>query len=85
MPLLYSKPYSPTKVDKDLDVIEVQERFRYVFYYSDELEFAGMARQDSNPILMDSEGLFTTDCQATSTLTFSLFNMTGKSLNIIAL
>jgi hypothetical protein len=51
-PDYYSKCYALTKVDKDLDVKEVQKLFRYAYYDTDKSDFASMAgRRHSYPLL----------------------------------
>ena len=83
----YSTPYSPANAsaDKEEDeVIVIPERFRHVFYGYEESEFAGMAPpiQANNP---EKEGLLTTDCGATSTLTNSFHNMTSVVPKVVTI
>ncbi len=77
----YSQPYSTRFEAEDLGVIVVPERFRHVFYDTELTGFAGMAVND--PVA--AEGLFTTDCGATTTLTDSLFNMTNVEPKMITI
>jgi hypothetical protein len=59
----------------------VPELFRHAFYDTDVTEFACMAFNDP----VTAEGLLTTDCGATTTLTDSLFNMTNVETKLIAI
>jgi hypothetical protein len=83
----YSTPYSSTNAsaDKEEDeVIVIPERFRHVFYGYEESEFAGMAPpiRANNP---EEQGLLTTDCGATSTLTNSFHNMTSVVPKVVTI
>ena len=81
----YSTPYPSTKADKEEDeVIVIPERFRHVFYGYEESEFAGMAPpiRANNP---EEQGLLTTDCGATSTLTNSFHNMTSVVPKVVTI
>ena len=77
----YSQPYSTRFEAEDLGVIVVPERFRHVFYDTELTGFAGMAVND--PVA--AEGLLTTNCGATTTLTDSLFNMTNVEPKLITI
>ena len=82
----YSTPYpaanAPTDKEEE-EVIVIPEQFRHVFYGNEELEFAGMAppKQANNP----EQGLLTTDCGATYTLTDSFFNMTSVVPKVVTI
>jgi hypothetical protein len=76
-----SQPYSAPFESEELGLIVVPDRFRHVFYGTDVTEFAGMAANDP----VSTEGLLTTDCGATSTLTDSLFNMTNVEQKLITI
>jgi hypothetical protein len=81
----YSTPYpaANASTDKEEEVIVIPEQFRHAFYSNGELEFTGMPppKQANN----SEQGLLTTECGATSTLTDSFHNMTSVVPKVVTI